>query len=82
MGSILWLYLDKEEFPKRPDQISAKSIERFKRIHRKVLSDGVYLPPSSFEVCFIGNAHTEIDIEKCAKTIVDHLMGNVREGVS
>lgn len=81
MGSILWLYFDKEEFPKRPDQISSISIERFKRIHRRVLNDGVYLPPSSFEVCFIGNAHTEIEIDRCAKSIVAHLMGNVSEGV-
>jgi glutamate-1-semialdehyde 2,1-aminomutase len=81
MGSVLWLYLDKEEFPKRPEQISSLASERFKRIYRGLLQDGVYLPPSSLEVFFVSDTHTEANIEKCVRAIIAQLTGNVSEGV-
>ena len=81
MGSILWLYLDKEEFPKRPEQISNLATERFKRIYRGLLQDGVYLPPSSLEVFFVSDAHTEANVEKCVRAVIAQLTGNVSEGV-
>jgi glutamate-1-semialdehyde 2,1-aminomutase len=81
MGSVLWLYLDKDEFPKKPEQISLMATERFKRIYGGLLQAGIYLPPSSLEVFFVADTHTEAEIEKCAKSIVSQLTGKVSEGV-
>ncbi len=81
MGSVLWLYLDKGEFPKRPDQISIMAMDRFKRIYQGLLQDGIYLPPSSYEVFFIGNAHTDEDVERCVRSVISNLTGRACEGV-
>ena len=37
--------------------------QAFGRFHRAMLDEGVWLPPSQFEAAFLGNAHTEADIE-------------------
>jgi glutamate-1-semialdehyde 2,1-aminomutase len=45
---------------------SAKSCDsgRFSRFFHRMLSQGVYLPPSQFEAAFISAAHTDADIER------------------
>jgi glutamate-1-semialdehyde 2,1-aminomutase len=45
---------------------SAKSCDsgRFNRFFHRMLSQGVYLPPSQFEAAFISAAHTDADIER------------------
>jgi glutamate-1-semialdehyde 2,1-aminomutase len=40
------------------------STAAFGRFFQSMLSDGVYLPPSQFEVAFVSAAHTEEDIEE------------------
>jgi len=40
--------------------------ERFARFHRKMLSEGVYWPPSQFETCFVSEMHGE---EAFARTL-------------
>lgn len=39
--------------------VARADTERFARFHHALLSDGVYLPPSQFEACFISTAHDE-----------------------
>lgn len=48
------------------DYASAKTADakRFKEVHGKLLEQGVFVPPSQFETCFISTAHTLDDIEK------------------
>jgi glutamate-1-semialdehyde 2,1-aminomutase len=42
--------------------------ERFKKLFRGMLAQGIYLAPSQFEAGFISTAHTVADIEKTVKT--------------
>jgi glutamate-1-semialdehyde 2,1-aminomutase len=36
---------------------------RFGRFHRAMLNEGVYLPPSGYEACFVSAAHGEAEVE-------------------
>ena len=36
--------------------------ERFARFHRVLLEEGVYWPPSQFEVCFVSAAHGDAEL--------------------
>jgi glutamate-1-semialdehyde 2,1-aminomutase len=38
--------------------------ERFAKFHHRMLSEGVYWPPSQFETCFVSSAHGEGELEK------------------
>jgi glutamate-1-semialdehyde 2,1-aminomutase len=53
------------------DYASAKTADnkRFMEFHRKLLKNGVFLPPSQFETCFISSAHSETDLKKTADAI-------------
>ena len=73
VGSIVWLYLDEGDFPRRHDTISEQAVERFKNIYWKLLEDGFYLPPSAYEVLFISFAHSPEEIEGLAGSIVKNL---------
>jgi len=72
-GSILWLYLDEIEFPRRADKISPLAMERFKKIYWRILAKGFYLPPSSYEVLFLSAAHEDEEVESLADAIVQEL---------
>jgi glutamate-1-semialdehyde 2,1-aminomutase len=72
-GSILWLYLDETEFPRRADRVSAMAMERFRKIFPKLLNYGFYLPPSSYEVLFLSTAHKQTEIEHLAERIIKEL---------
>lgn len=45
------------------DDVKKSDIELFKRYFHKLLENGVFIPPSQFETCFISTAHTHQDIE-------------------
>lgn len=72
-GSIVWLYLDEGRFPRKPDEISGRAIERFKNIYWRLLEDGYYLPPSAFEVLFISSAHSSDEMEGLALSVARNL---------
>jgi glutamate-1-semialdehyde 2,1-aminomutase len=38
--------------------------ERFRRFFAAMLEEGVYLPPSPYEACFVSLAHRPADVEK------------------
>jgi glutamate-1-semialdehyde 2,1-aminomutase len=48
------------------DYVTAKTsdIEHFNRYHRSLLENGVFIPPSQFETCFLSTAHTDEDVEQ------------------
>jgi glutamate-1-semialdehyde 2,1-aminomutase len=52
------------------DYASAKKADsrRFLEFHKKLLEQGVFLPPSQFETCFISSAHTSKDIERTVQS--------------
>ncbi|RMF53523.1 MAG: aminotransferase class III-fold pyridoxal phosphate-dependent enzyme, partial [Bacteroidetes bacterium] len=37
--------------------------DRYARFFRAMLDEGVYLPPSQFEACFLSAAHTDADLD-------------------
>ncbi len=42
---------------------AASDTTAFARFHRDMLDQGVWLPPSQFEACFLSTAHTDGDID-------------------
>lgn len=72
-GSLLWLYLDDTPFPRSADTISSLAMDRFTKIYWGLLHRGHYLPPSSYEVLFLGAAHETADVDALATDIVDLL---------
>ena len=52
------------------DYASAKKADnkRFLELHKRLLEQGVFLPPSQFETCFLSSAHTAKDIERTVQS--------------
>jgi glutamate-1-semialdehyde 2,1-aminomutase len=48
------------------DYASAKKADskKFLELHKRLLGQGVFVPPSQFETCFLSSAHTARDIER------------------
>ncbi|MDF1544981.1 MAG: glutamate-1-semialdehyde 2,1-aminomutase [bacterium] len=58
VASLYWIVFQKE-LPRRASDIDADGISHFNRIHSTILDNGIYLPPSGYEVCFVSAAHTK-----------------------
>ncbi len=67
-GSIIWLIYQKE-MPRRADQIEGAAIDLYNRHHRAILDQGIYLPPSGYEVMFVSLAHTTDMLDRAAGII-------------
>ncbi len=59
IASIVWPFFQEPSEAKRPDQVSAEAVQTYSQVHQLALKNGVYLPPSAFEVSFLSTAHTE-----------------------
>jgi glutamate-1-semialdehyde 2,1-aminomutase len=46
------------------DTVSLANTQRFGAFHRAMLENGVYLPPSQFEACFLSLAHGVREVEQ------------------
>jgi glutamate-1-semialdehyde aminotransferase len=44
------------------ESAAASDTERFGRFFQALLANGVYLPPSQFEACFVSTEHREAEI--------------------
>lgn len=55
------------------DDVKKSDIEKFNQYFKTLLKNGVFIPPSQFECCFISNAHNHDDLEKTASIIHDVL---------
>jgi len=70
VGSIVWPYFDPAgEIPTTAEGISKTAIEKFKAPYRGWLDQGVYFPPSAYEVGFFSAAHEEKDVERLAQVL-------------
>ncbi len=58
VGSIYWIVFQ-NELPRAAHTISTDGISHYNRMHSKILDQGIYLPPSGYEVCFLSAAHTD-----------------------
>ena len=54
-GSLLWPLF--QDGVRRSDAVQCGAISTFNRLHKALLDQGVYLPPSGYEVAFLGGAH-------------------------
>ncbi len=63
-GSILWLCLQSGRPPRAPHRIERGVAERFAKIHPAMLEEGVWMPPSAYEVIFLSMAHREEHLER------------------
>ena len=69
-GSIVWPYFDPDgAIPSQAEGISKTAIERFRGPYRSWLDQGVYFPPSAYEVGFFSAAHETADVERLATVL-------------
>ncbi len=59
-GSLLWPLF--QDGVRRSDGVKGEAISSFNHLHRALLAQGVYLPPSGYEVAFLSAAHGEPEL--------------------
>jgi glutamate-1-semialdehyde 2,1-aminomutase len=72
VGSLFWIVLDggPADGPIRtPAGLSAAAVTRFPPFFHALLAEGLYLPPSPYEVGFLSTAHTDDDLHALAAAI-------------
>ncbi|MCE7735250.1 MAG: glutamate-1-semialdehyde 2,1-aminomutase [Candidatus Heimdallarchaeota archaeon] len=57
IGSIIWLILDSNNHPTKVDEISKVAIEKYAKFHQIARNEGIYFPPSAYEVAFLSTSH-------------------------
>ena len=57
IGSLIWPLF--QEGVRRSDGVKTESITHFNKLHKLLLEQGVYLPPSGYEVAFLSTAHDD-----------------------
>ena len=73
IASIFWFAFTDLEQIQTSEAIEAKSMEKFKLMHRELLNRGIYFGPSGYEVGFVSAAHSKIDLEKAKRAIFESL---------
>lgn len=56
-GAMLGIFMEKK-LPKNFDEVKATDISLFNKLFHAFLQEGIYLPPSAFEACFLCVDHT------------------------
>jgi glutamate-1-semialdehyde 2,1-aminomutase len=70
VGALLTLFM--ADAPVRNfDDAQACDTERYAALFRRLLEQGVYLPPSQFEALFPSTAHGEEEIERTVAAVAD-----------
>lgn len=78
IASIFWFNFDGKKTITRADQIDA-DMSKFKKMHKLLLDNGIYIGPSGYEVGFISSAHTPEILEVVAeklKAVLDQVFEN------
>ena len=75
VGSMLTPFLGVEEVA---DYEGARRADRdrFAAVHRHLLADGVFWPPSQFEAAFLSTAHSDADIDRTVAAFAAALRGH------
>lgn len=68
LGSLFWIYFgdSKDQFP---PEFKSSDFEKFSMFFKACLEEGVYLPPSPYEVGFVSFAHSEAVLEQALSKI-------------
>lgn len=56
-GSLLWLVPAANWAPRDARPLPDGTVDRYAALHRAMRAEGVYLPPSAYEVAFLSTAH-------------------------
>ncbi|MGH8328077.1 MAG: aminotransferase class III-fold pyridoxal phosphate-dependent enzyme, partial [Steroidobacteraceae bacterium] len=67
VGSLFWLSLHESGAPRTAATLPRQAVERFAALFHALLAEGIYLPPSAYEACFLSLAHTSADLERLAQ---------------
>lgn len=62
-GSMFCVFFTEEEVSSLA-QVMTCDVDVYSSLFRRLLEEGIYLPPSQFEVCFMSCAHELTDIDK------------------
>ncbi|MCC6601488.1 MAG: glutamate-1-semialdehyde 2,1-aminomutase [Crocinitomicaceae bacterium] len=73
IGSIFWLAFTDKEKIQSAEEIDPNSMQHFRKLYHELLEKGIYLGPSGYEVGFVSEAHSEKDLKKAAKVVVNSL---------
>ena len=68
-GSMFCLFFS-ESPVENFEQAVASDLDAFKKVFHSCLSNGIYLPPSAYETCFISSAHGEDEISQTLDRVV------------
>jgi len=68
-GSIFWLALQAGEPPRAASALDPQAPTRYAPLFHALLSEGVYLAPSAYEVGFLSLAHDEQHLERFAAAL-------------
>ncbi len=71
-GSMFTIFFTDKKV-KNFDDVKKCDFKRYKRWYLRMLKDGLFLPPSQFEVSFISTAHNWEDIEKFVRITIKNL---------
>lgn len=63
VGSIFWIAFTSAEKIQAAEEIDGDSMKYFRQLHATLLESGIYLGPSGYEVGFIGEAHSDEQID-------------------
>ncbi len=63
IGSMFQTFFTKKAVSKYQD-VKMSNITKFSELFKVLLDNGIFIPPSQFETCFISTNHNEEDIEK------------------
>jgi glutamate-1-semialdehyde 2,1-aminomutase len=74
-GSLFWLSLHESGAPRTAATLPRQAVERFAALFHAMLAEGIYLPPSAYEACFLSLAHTSADLERLAQGLRSALAG-------
>jgi glutamate-1-semialdehyde 2,1-aminomutase len=66
-GSLFWLAMHESGAPRAATALPQQAVERFAALFHAMLAEGIYLPPSAYEACFLSLAHTPADLERLAQ---------------
>lgn len=70
VGSIFWLSFSNKNRVRTTEEINPNSAELFRTFFDELINQGVYIGPSSYEVGFVSQAHSETDLQKASEAII------------
>ena len=68
VGSMLCLFFSEDPVMNFEQAVETKT-DQFKNLFGHALDEGVYLPPSAFETCFLSTAHGDAEIDRTIEVI-------------